>query len=610
MTHNRSRKNKPAQLLLTAVFLTILPAAFTGTGCSAQSAANNKYLPVYAVQGEGHVSPYEGKEVSNVQGVVTAVHGKGFWIESIQPDGNPATSEGLYVYTESKPEVQPGWLLVLSGTVEEFGYKDNLRVTQLSSPKIIRVLNKNTALPPAVRVGPGALMPPSAHICTDGSITAESRFNPETDGIDFWESLEGMRLSIEDPVVVGCGKYGETALLPNRGQAADGTPFPARTERGGISISPGRFNPQIILLDSDAPILHLPAMKAPAGSTFAGPVQGILSYSYGNYVLLPIKEPQLIPGSLEREQSSIKPERNRLTVATFNLEDYPKSSKNMSRRKTEKKTADLARTIAKALNSPDILVLQEVCDNSFSEDDGVVEADANIQKLIQAIHAAGGPESYKSVQINPENNKDGGWRGANIRTVFLYNSRRVQFAAPSGGLKNPQLITGKAFTKSRKPLTGRFIFNGQDIFVVGVHLVSKGSDSSLWGTRQPPLFKSAEKRLEQAKAVQGYVGRLLSGKPDAAVIVAGDFNDFAFSAPLQLLQRNSLYNLSAELLPLSEQYTYNYDGNGQQLDHILVSKNLFTASPQVDIVHRYSEYPAASRHTDHDPVLAGFEIPY
>ncbi len=45
------------------------------------------------------------------------------------------------------------------------------------------------------------------------------------------------------------------------------------------------------------------------------------------------------------------------------------------------------------------------------------------------------------------------------------------------------------------------------------------------------------------------------------------------------------------------------------MDHILVSRALADeADPRLWILHRYSEYPAAYRATDHDPLLAAFAL--
>ncbi|KAF6589836.1 hypothetical protein H6F38_35190, partial [Paenibacillus sp. EKM208P] len=76
--------------------------------------------------------------------------------------------------------------------------------------------------------------------------------------------------------------------------------------------------------------------------------------------------------------------------------------------------------IAVNLNHPDIVGLLEVQDNNGEKDDGTTDASESFRVLIEAIRAHGGPE-YNFTDIGPENNKDGGAPGGNIRVGFLYN---------------------------------------------------------------------------------------------------------------------------------------------------------------------------------------------
>ena len=56
---------------------------------------------------------------------------------------------------------------------------------------------------------------------------------------DVFESLEGMLVRVEDPVVVGpTSRYGEVAVLADSGQSAE-----LRTERGGIRMLEDNLNP-------------------------------------------------------------------------------------------------------------------------------------------------------------------------------------------------------------------------------------------------------------------------------------------------------------------------------------------------------------------------------
>lgn len=80
---------------------------------------NNEPVRIHDIQGKSHISPYKGKKVYNVEGVVTALDKNGFYIEDNQPDNDPATSEGMYVYKKDA-NVAVGDLIQVDGEVEEY----------------------------------------------------------------------------------------------------------------------------------------------------------------------------------------------------------------------------------------------------------------------------------------------------------------------------------------------------------------------------------------------------------------------------------------------------------------------------------------------------------
>src|SRR6266545_4314867 len=123
------------------------------------------------------------------------------------------------------------------------GGTKNLTTTELTGP-VITVVSHNNALPAAQLIGSGGRVPPASVIDNDatGDVETSGFFNATTDGIDFWESLEGMRISLSSPKVVGPRTtYGEIPVVP----AGSGT----MTTRGGIVVRPSDFNPERITLD-------------------------------------------------------------------------------------------------------------------------------------------------------------------------------------------------------------------------------------------------------------------------------------------------------------------------------------------------------------------------
>ena len=213
----------------------------------------------------------------------------------------------------------------------------------------------------------------------------------------------------------------------------------------------------------------------------------------------------------------------------------------------------------------------------------------SFQTLIDAIKTNNGP-TYRYSEISPENNKDGGAPGANIRVGFLYQPNRVSLANGIGKGNATTAITVKAdgslsnnpgriapgdeaFASSRKPLAAEFEFNGERVVVIANHFNSKGGDLKPFGSIQPATRSSEVQRAKQAALVNGFVKELLNKDPEVNVAVLGDFNDFQFSNTLNIVEGNELDNLVNEL-PENQRYSYIYDGNSQTLDHILVSKNL------------------------------------
>ena len=138
--------------------------------------------------------------MSGVNGVVTAKRVNGFFMQDLAPDTDPRTSEGIFVFTNAPPaNVSPGDGVQVAGTVAErrqgvdAASNANLTVTQINASSVT-VLSSGNPLPRPVVIGAGGRIPPARVIEDDASGNVETGgvFDPSTDGIDFYESLEGM----------------------------------------------------------------------------------------------------------------------------------------------------------------------------------------------------------------------------------------------------------------------------------------------------------------------------------------------------------------------------------------------------------------------------------
>jgi predicted extracellular nuclease len=68
--------------------------------------------------------------------------------------------------------------------------------------------------------------------------------------------------------------------------------------------------------------------------------------------------------------------------------------------------------------TPDIMFIQEIQDNSGPTNDGTVDANVTLTKLVNVI-AAISNVTYQFASVNPVDGQDGGQPGGNIRTAFL-----------------------------------------------------------------------------------------------------------------------------------------------------------------------------------------------
>ena len=578
------------------------------------------------IQGTSHTSPYKGKRVNGVLGVVTAVGPNGYWIQSTTPDdGDIATSEGLYVYTNKAGfTVAIGDDVSVDGSISEYapGGGTNLTTTELTGPKVTLLSSGNT-LPVPVVIGVDRIAP--QQVIEEGNpLNVEystALFRPTTEAIDFYESLEGMRVAVRDAKVVGATKsFGEMTVIPGQNVNAVTTP------RGGVLYS-GYDHPNAMRVQLDDALLPKGAMPmASVGDSIPGDTVGIMDYSFTNPKLEVTATPLLQPGGLKREISK-RQSNNQLAIATFNVE-------NLAPGDPQIKFDRLAGQIVSNLQSPDILALEEIQDNNGAARLGVVDSTMTSDKLIAAITAAGGP-AYSARWVNPQDLTDGGAPGGNIRQVFLYRADRgVGFVdAPAGDATTAESLTmidGKphlalnpgritptnaAWYSSRKPLVGEFTFRDKTIFAIANHFASKGGDDPLFGKWQQPLRSSEKGRHLQAQEVRSFLDELLAADPNANVVVLGDINDFEFSRTVDIMVgsgANAIVDLP-RMLPVNERYSYVYEGNSQVLDQILISKALTIAPPgakypayDYDIVHTNSEF--YDQDSDHDPQVVRLAI--
>ncbi|MGT2742673.1 DUF6359 domain-containing protein [Streptococcus plurextorum] len=557
-------------------------------------------LTVSQIQGENHKSPYENRKVTTKDVVVTYIAANNnFYVQDLTADGNPNTSDGINIYSgQLGTSVAVGDVLTITGTVEERigrGYDERF-TTDLATTQIVasQIDKTDTAdVPAPVLLGTDRVFP-SNIIDNDGFAT----FDPSEDAIDFWESLEGMVVAIDDAKVIGPMKNKEIYVL-------SGNSTTPTNNVGGVSLRPDGNNTDIIPIQ-----LKSGSGTYKSGDYFTGRIYGPVTYSYTNYkVYVDDKTlPTFTDGGITPEKTSLVKSPDKLSIASYNIENFSANTSSTSDAKVQR----IAQSFVNDLNSPDIIGLVEVQDNDGATDSGNTDATQSANRLIQAIAAAGGP-TYTYIDIAPENNQDGGAAGGNIRLGYLYNPDRVSLSnKPKGsatdavswtadglshsvGRINP---TNPAWQSVRKTLAAEFVFNGEKVVVLANHLNSKRGDYGLYGSIQPVTFGSESKRHALAQIIADFTAQ----NPDANIVMLGDFNDYEFTKTIQILETGGMTNLVSRH-DAADRFSYFYNGNNQSLDNMLVSNNLLN-SYEFDMVHVNSAFMEQhGRASDHDPLL-------
>ncbi len=152
-------------------------------------------ISIMAIQGHGAVSPKENQLVAT-SGVVTAVGAKGFFMQDPTGDGDPSTSDGLYVYTGAAPSVAVGNVVNVSGTVKEFSGS-----TEITSPSVLVTATSGPTVAPYVLDDHPPTNSPTSGACIGGN----SAIVPFTDGYQAsnFACLDGMLVSMNEGIVTG-----------------------------------------------------------------------------------------------------------------------------------------------------------------------------------------------------------------------------------------------------------------------------------------------------------------------------------------------------------------------------------------------------------------------
>ncbi|MCJ7548249.1 MAG: endonuclease/exonuclease/phosphatase family protein, partial [Anaerolineae bacterium] len=483
-------------------------------------------VPIWAIQGTGSRSPFALSPAST-EGIVTGVFPDqgGLWIQSLEPDDDAATSEGLFVQLDAS-ELDPapviGDYVIVRGKIRERSGQTMLNV---ASTEDVEVITGTFNMPVPVD-----LSPPRDE--------AESRA--------YYESLEGMlvQVSAPAPAVGPTSQYGETPLvLPSWGLD--------RVMRGDPKG-------MLIFADDGSSVTHVDRTTLPYAAKTGDLVAdliGPLAFTYENFKIQPIITPTVVSEAVVLPSlAPLGPDA--FSIATFNVENFfdvldphPSSPERPSIKGYRARVEKAAATI-EAMGAPTIVGLQEV------ENVGILEDVAE--------HALIAEYGYVPVLIE-------GFDSRGIDVGYLVRGDQAtlegvsQHDAPEGLTSRPPLMI---------TVTVHLASGDQKVTVLNNHFLSMSGGE----------LPTEPRRVAQAAWNVSLVESLLAGDPDAQIVVLGDLNSVYNSPPLDVLREAGLHHVYESVEPALP-YTYIYQGESETLDHILVSRALYNHLRQVDALH-------------------------
>lgn len=545
-------------------------------------------LPVGQIQGHAARSALEGQQVT-IEAMVTADMRAGLGGIFVQDagDGDPATSDALFVQLGTDASVRPGQWLRIRGTVQEQGAGDSASLTSLRDAEI--------------QLLPSRPAPPI-------QVVTEAPAN--------WEALEGMQVRIDAPLTLSgqdqLSRFGELSVS-----------FDGRLWQPTEVAVPGSAAYTEVLADNQRRRLRLddgsskrdPAEVGylPEGATLRTGmqlhgVQGIVDQRFDGGYRLQVTAPLALP-ALERPQVPTVP--GAVRVAAFNLENFfngdgrgggfPTQRGAKTFAQFQAQEAKLVTTI-RSLGA-DVAALMELGNNGYG-------AESSIAQLVAALNAGQGKAgdwAFVDAGKGPGDNA--------IRVGIIYRSSRL---TPVG---KPAVLEREPFgERSRVPLAQAFrAKKGKPFVVVANHFKSKGCSEATGADADQNDGQGCwnATRTESARLLH----RWLQGDPTRSgtrdAILLGDFNAYAKEGPIQQLEADGWQDAFI-VAGVQNPYSYVYNGLSGRLDHALLSPGMakrlrgavewhINADEADDVGYHARNVEGPWRSSDHDPLLLGFD---
>jgi predicted extracellular nuclease len=552
------------------------------------------------IQGSGAASPYNNT-VQTTEGVITMKLASGFFIQDQNGDGDPTTSDGIFVFGGTT-SAQVGDLVRVTGTVTEF--------TPANAARSYTEFKDTTAI---VALG------------TVGQLTPANVTMPAN-----LANFEGMLVRFTNPLIINqvsnLGDRGEMTLASVRREVPTNR-YPAGSA-GALALAAANAADQIVLDDgifTQSPTIpYIAADKTVRVGDSVTDLTGVVDYgSIGNsqagFKLQPLSVANVaISRSNPRTEGPVLPAGN-VKVASANVLNFFTTFTNgtsvtgpttcLVGCRGANNLAEFVRQRDKIVNElvaldADVVGLMEIQNNN-----------AAVSYLVDSINTKVGFPLYSYVPTPASTGTDA------IRVSMIYKPSVVSLVGASmsdGNNVNNRAPLGQTFRAA----------NGAKFSVIVNHLKSKASCPSGSGVEADNGQGCwTPTRIQQAQRLLSYFIPLVqstSGDPD--VLVIGDLNSYGFEDPINVLTGAGLVNeLERFVRPAGMAYSYVFDGESGYLDHALATASLDGQVAGATEWHNNADEPEvidyntdgkpqdlyvnnAYRASDHDPVVVSLNL--
>jgi predicted extracellular nuclease len=585
-------------------------------------------VTVPQVQGSGAASPFDG-ELVTTRGVVTAKVGSGFFIQDQEGDGDPTTSDGVFVFSSHfAPSVNVGDLVQVWGKVTEYtptGAPHS--VTELSFVDQVQVQGSGYAVTPA----------------NLGDL-------PDVDLTQY----EGMLVHFVNPLTITqsefVGSRGELSLSSGDRLEVPTNRYPAGSPEAQALAAANARN--LLVLDdglfvTPPTVPYLDADHTRRTGDLVTDLTGVLDFgSYGGsgvgYKLQPTVAPEFSSANARPAAPDLAPGNVRVASANMlnfftefgNGTDawgntiagcYIGSGTKLSNCRGADNLEEFQRQTGKM-----VAALRAIDADAY----GLMEVQNNhettVNYIVDALNQAAGSPLYAAMPA-PADTADGPSTGTDaIRVAIIYKPSKLTPVGPA--MTDPDRLNNRA------PMAVTFkAANGGKFALVVNHFRAKSSCKDGNTNYDPRDWTDPngqgcwnQTRINQANRLTGtFLPEVRAAGGTDNVLVVGDLNANGHEDPILALQSTGLVNeIERFVRPRGIPHSFVFGHQSGYLDHALASPALDAQIADLIEFHNNADEPSLVdynldgrsadeiswyapnpyRASDHDPVVVSLNL--